>query len=100
MPTVEISSDVKSGLGLRGAGIVEDFLVRIQWFASPVSAIGNDGKIAVKKPSLSQIYDSFRKKRSAICGRRPGFARGRCATAASPVSERRIQRRSVTLFLF
>jgi len=37
MPAIEISSDVKSGLGLRGAGIVEDFLVRIQWFASPVS---------------------------------------------------------------
>lgn len=36
MPTVEISGDVKSGLGLRGAGIVEDFLVRIQWFASRV----------------------------------------------------------------
>ena len=37
MPAVEISSDVKPSLGLSGAGIVEDLLIRIQWFASPVS---------------------------------------------------------------
>src|SRR5262249_11631990 len=37
MPAVEISSDAKPGLGLSGAGIVEDLLVRIQWFAIPVS---------------------------------------------------------------
>ena len=37
MATVEICSDAKPGLGLSGAGIVEDFLVRVQWFASPVS---------------------------------------------------------------
>ena len=37
MATVEIRSDAKAGLGLSGAGIVEDFLVRVQWFASPVS---------------------------------------------------------------
>jgi hypothetical protein len=37
MAAVEISSDAKPGLGLSGAGIVEDFLVTIQWFASPVS---------------------------------------------------------------
>ena len=37
MATVEIGSDAKPGLGLSGAGIVEDFLVRVQWFASPVS---------------------------------------------------------------
>ena len=35
--TVEISSDLKSGLGLGGAGIVEDLLVRIQRFARPVA---------------------------------------------------------------
>jgi hypothetical protein len=34
---VEISSDPKSGLGLGGAGIVEDLLVGIQRFACPVS---------------------------------------------------------------
>ena len=37
MATVEIGSNAKPGLGLSGAGIVEDFLVRVQWFASPVS---------------------------------------------------------------
>ena len=37
MATVEIGSDAKPSLGLSGAGIVEDFLVRVQWFASPVS---------------------------------------------------------------
>ena len=36
MATVEICSDAKSGLGLSSAGIVEDFLVRVQWFGSPV----------------------------------------------------------------
>ena len=35
--TVEICRDAKPGLGLYGASIVEDFLVRVQWFASPVS---------------------------------------------------------------
>ena len=34
---VEISSDLKSGLSLGGAGIVEDLLVRIQRFARPVA---------------------------------------------------------------
>ena len=37
MSAVEISSDLKSGLGLGGAGIVEDLLVGIQRFARPVS---------------------------------------------------------------
>jgi len=36
-PAVEISSDLKSGLGLGAAGIVEDLLVRIQRFACPVA---------------------------------------------------------------
>ena len=35
--TVKMCGDAKPGLGLSGAGIVEDFLVRVQWFASPVS---------------------------------------------------------------
>ena len=34
---VEISSDLKSGLGLGGAGIVEDLLVGVQRFARPVA---------------------------------------------------------------
>ena len=34
---VEISSDLKSGLGLGGASIVEDLLVRIQGFTRPVA---------------------------------------------------------------
>lgn len=34
---VEISGDLKSGLGLRGAGIVEDLLIGIQRFARPVA---------------------------------------------------------------
>ena len=34
---IEIGSDLKPGLGLGGAGIVEDLLVRIQWFARPVA---------------------------------------------------------------
>ena len=37
MSTVEISSDTKSGLGLGGASVVEDFLVGIQWFSRLVS---------------------------------------------------------------
>ena len=38
MSAVEISSDLKSGLGLGGASIVEDLLVGIQRFGFPVSA--------------------------------------------------------------
>jgi hypothetical protein len=34
---VEISSDLKSGLGLGGASIVEDLLVGVQGFALPVA---------------------------------------------------------------
>lgn len=34
---VEISSDLKSGLGLSGAGIVKDLLVGVQRFARPVA---------------------------------------------------------------
>jgi hypothetical protein len=34
---VEISSDLKPGLGLGGAGIVEDLLVGVQRFARPVA---------------------------------------------------------------
>ena len=34
---VEISSDLKSGLGLGGASIVEDLLVGVQRFARPVA---------------------------------------------------------------
>ena len=34
---VEISSDLKSGLGLGGAGIVKDLLVGVQRFARPVA---------------------------------------------------------------
>jgi hypothetical protein len=37
VPAVEISSNAKPGLGLSGAGIVEDLVVRVQWFARPVS---------------------------------------------------------------
>ena len=35
--TIEISGDLKSGVGAGGASIVEDFLVGIQRFARPVS---------------------------------------------------------------
>jgi hypothetical protein len=34
---VEISRDLKSGLGLGGAGIVEDLLVGVQRYSRPVS---------------------------------------------------------------
>ena len=37
MPAIEISSDAKPGLGLSGAGIVEDFLIGIQGLTRPVS---------------------------------------------------------------
>ena len=37
MAAVEISGDLKSGLGFGGASIVEDLLVGIQRLASPVS---------------------------------------------------------------
>ena len=37
MMTIEVCIDAQPGLGMSGAGIVEDFLVRVQWFASPVS---------------------------------------------------------------
>jgi len=36
MSAIEISGDLKPGLGLGGASVVEDFLVRIQWFSGPV----------------------------------------------------------------
>jgi len=34
---VEISSDLKTGVGLGGAGVVEDLLVGVQRFARPVA---------------------------------------------------------------
>ena len=37
VPAVEISRNAKAGLGLSGAGVVEDLLVGIQWFAGPIS---------------------------------------------------------------
>ena len=36
MSAIEISGDLKPGLGLGGASVVEDFLVRIQWFSGAV----------------------------------------------------------------
>jgi hypothetical protein len=37
VPAVEISRKAKAGLGLGGAGVVEDLLLGIQWFACPIS---------------------------------------------------------------
>ena len=34
---VQVSSDGKAGLSLCGSRIVEDFLVGVEWFTSPVS---------------------------------------------------------------
>lgn len=42
MSAIEISGDLKPSLGFGGASVVEDFLVRIQWFSGPV--FGDFGK--------------------------------------------------------
>jgi len=37
VPAVEICSNAKPGLSLSRAGVVEDLLVGVQWFARPVA---------------------------------------------------------------
>jgi hypothetical protein len=56
---VEISSDLKSGLGLGGAGIVEDLLVGVERFARPVARdFGEEAMTARAKEFASWDWSS------------------------------------------
>ena len=35
--TIEVGSDLEAGLGSGGAGVVENLLIGVEWFAGPVS---------------------------------------------------------------
>ena len=60
---VEISSDLKSGLGLGSTSIVEDLLVRIQRFAGPVARDFGEEAMLDGIPFWKRRWDSGQRSR-------------------------------------